>query len=243
MKHLYRILFCILLGGVSPYIYAQEPTIVYQDGVAWQTTTIDDIHVAIAHNVLKNDYGKCHQFHIAICNFSNQPIEFLPNEAFHVDCVHKGQEFALDVWQADEYIKKVKRSQNWTAAMLGFSYGFSAGMSGYSSYSATGYSPTTGPIYISGQTYNAGASAANTMIASQQLANMGKTMKEERKILQLGYLKRNTILPGQCVSGFLLTKFKKGENIRSLVVVDNKFFRYQWILRKKNASEPLIENK
>lgn len=231
--------FCLVFCCSSFSVIAQTPEIFYNDGLAWQTKTIGNVSVSVAHSTLK-DYGKWHQLHISICNLTDQPIEFISEEVVSADYFVEDEWYPLEVFSADRYQKKVKRSQNWGAAFAGAAVGFSAGMSGSSTYSGTAYSPATGPVYVTGQINNAGVAATNTMIATQQLANMEKAMNVERKMKVVGYIKRNTIFPGDCVSGYILAKYRKGEVVQFNVLIGENNFTYQWEIGRKGESQPLI---
>lgn len=80
----------------------------------------------------------------------------------------------------------------WAEALTGFANGLNAGMAGYStSYVSTPY----GGYTVS--TYNPGNAAVANMIATNQMMEMGKQMENDRKIRDEGYLKKNTIHPGE----------------------------------------------
>lgn len=75
-------------------------------------------------------------------------------------------------------------------------------------YSTT-YSPNGLPYTTVTQHYDANAAFQANMVASHQIQTLGNMMKNEREVKEQGYLKMNTIHPGECIVGYMNIKRKK----------------------------------
>lgn len=108
-------------------------------------------------------------------------------------------------------------------ALTGFANGLNAGMAGYStSYVSTPY----GGYTVS--TYNPGNAAVANMIATNQMMEMGKQMENDRRIRDEGYLKKNTIHPGEGIVGYMFVKKQKGVTMEVQIPVNGVVFDYKW---------------
>ena len=52
---------------------------------------------------------------------------------------------------------------------------------------------------------------------------------------ELGYLKKNTIYPGESVSGFVYVAWIKGERAVFIIRIEGAEYIYEWGFDKKNA--------
>ena len=76
---------------------------------------------------------------------------------------------------------------------------------------------TTRSMYFTTTThYNANAAAQAQLAANQRMMSLGRLFEEDRNIRRQGYLKKNTIHPGETICGYMNIKRKKGK----LMVVD-----------------------
>ena len=132
-----------------------EKKVEYKDGAAWPYYIKNGLLVAMT-NTLTKDYGKWYQISIVISNNSIVPIDFDPNAVTAVLQKEDGQEMAMEVYSSEQYMKKVRRSQNWSMALTGIAEGLSAASAGYSNSttqtnsSYNGYSNSRGNAYASG---------------------------------------------------------------------------------------------
>ena len=62
------------------------------------------------------------------------------------------------------------------------------------------------------------------MASQQRIADFGQALQDEQQVKKLGYLKKNTIYPGESVSGFVHVAWIKGAE-----------YIYEWGFDKKNA--------
>ena len=54
------------------------------------------------------------------------------------------------------------------------------------------------------------------MASQQRIADFGQALQDEQQVKKLGYLKKNTIYPGESVSGFVHVAWIKGSVLCSL---------------------------
>ena len=83
------------------------------------------------------DYGKYYQTFIVIANNSMYAIEFEPEYITAMLNTYKNEEWELIVYSADDYMRKVRRRQNWDMALYAFSESLAAADAGYSTSTTT----------------------------------------------------------------------------------------------------------
>ena len=116
----------------------------YKHGEAWPYYNKNGILVNTTNRVIR-DYGKYFRINITIANHSMFPIEFNPERIAASSTDKKGIGHVLKVYAADEYLRKVKRRQNWAIAFTAFAEGMSAANAGYST--STTYTSYNGYTY------------------------------------------------------------------------------------------------
>lgn len=137
----------------SPSQYEKKTE--YKDGAAWPYYIKNGLMVAMTNTQVK-DYGKWYQISIVVSNNSIVPIDFDPSKITSTLKKTNGQEVALEVYSADKYMRKVRRTQNWNMAFAGIAEGLAAAGAGYSSSttqtnsSYNGYSNSYGNAYAYG---------------------------------------------------------------------------------------------
>ena len=72
----------------------------------------------------------------------------------------------------------------------------------------------------------------NAMIATNQMMEMGKQMENDRKIRDEGYLKKNTIHPGEGIVGYMFVKKQRGVTMEVQIPVNGVVFDYKWSIKK-----------
>lgn len=226
----------------------------YRDGEAWPYYINDGILIAMT-NTETNDYGKYYRIYINLTNNSFYPIEFDPAESIAILTDKKGNDVALEIQSAQQYDKRIRRTQMWEEALTGFAQGLAAANAGYStstttsSYSGSSYSRGTASAYGSGgyaygsysgssnyygsststtRTYDAGVAYAAQMQASQNMAAMSENNFQIRQARQEGYLKRTTINPGESISGYFNIKRKKGETLMITLNIAGAEYQFPW---------------
>ena len=133
----------------------EEQQTEYRDGELWSYYVKNGL-VVVANNNQIRDYGKWYRISIEIYNNSMVPIVFDPARIMSSLMKADGQEIALEVYSAEQYMKKVNRSQAWAMAMTGVAEGLAAASAGYSTSTThtnslySGYSNSYGNAYAYG---------------------------------------------------------------------------------------------
>lgn len=230
----------------------------YIDGEAWPYYIHDGLMVAMT-NTRTNDYGKYYRVYVNITNNSFFSIEFDPTESTAVLTDRKGIEKELEIQSAQQYDKRIRRTQMWEEALVGFANGMAASNAGYSTsttitnYSGSSYSSGRGSAYGSGgyafgtysgssnyygssisttRTYDAGAAYQAQLAASKQMAAFSESNFQVRQARNEGYLKRTTINPGESIKGYFNIKRKDGESLNITLNISGTQYEFLWNVKK-----------
>lgn len=221
----------------TPIFESPDPSemkVEYQNGETWPYYNKNGLTVGMTYKRV-NDYGKWFQVNIVITNKSMLPIDFDPTEITAVLIDNKDNPIDLRVFSADDYMKKVRRIQNWTMALVAFAGGISAGSAGYSTYTTTNYysgsyggTPYYGSTISTTTTYNAAAAYQAQVVASNQLAECEYALLSEREVKDAGYLKLTTIYPGESISGYVNVERKKGLTLYVKIKINDAIYIFPW---------------
>lgn len=241
----------------SPSLYSKK--VDYKDGEAWPYYINDGIMVGMT-NTETNDYGKYYRIYIVLTNNSFFPIEFDPSESVAILTDKKGQEKNLEIQTAEQYDKRIRRTQMWEEALVGFANGLAAANAGYSksttttNYSGSSYSSGRASAYGSGgyaygnysgssyyygsststtRTYDAAAAYQAQLAASQQMAAFSESNFQVRQNRNEGYLKRTTINPGESITGYFNIKRKKGVTLDVVLNIAGAEYHFPWNVNHK----------
>lgn len=235
-------LFLIISFFLSSYImWAQKfisendtiSFVEYHDGKQWVYRNIDSITVGMANEEIKDDYGKYYQVGLFISNNQDSTLTFNPEEVFADLLSNKGDTISLEVYTNEKFQEKIKKNQAWTMALYSFSAGFNAASAGYKTTYSTSYSPN-GYAYTSiNRSYDANAAYQANMTANMQLQMLGDKMKNDRAVREQGYLKLNSIHPGDAIIGYMNIKHKKGKRLLVSINIGERTFSYLWDVEKK----------
>lgn len=232
----------IILFFISPYItWAQTfiteesdttALIEYHDGQQWVYRDNGGYIVGLSNQEFKDDYGKYYQIGIFISNNRDTALIFEPERVFADLLSNKGDTISLEVYTNEKMQKKIKRSQMWAMALYGLSSGINAATAGYSTTYSTSY--LNGSPYTSiNRTYNANAAYQASMASNMQLHALGQLMDTDRAIIEQGYLKLNTINPGNAIVGYMNIKHKKGKTLLVTLNIGDSEFSFLWDVEKK----------
>lgn len=231
----------------SPSI--SQMKIEYVNGQKWPYYIQDGLMIAM-NNTRTNDYGKYYRVYVNITNNSFYPIEFDPNEVVAILTDKKGSLRALEVQTAQQYDKRIKRTQRWEEALVGVANGLAASNAGYSTSTTTtnyiGSSYSSGSTYgayngmsnyyggsiSTTRTYDAAAAYQAQLAASQQMAALSEDNFHIREARQEGYLRRTTINPGESISGYFNIKRKDGESLNITFNIAGAKFTFPWNVKK-----------
>lgn len=212
-----------------------ERIIEYKDGIPYEIYFKNGLTITLKC-AIKRDYGKWFRVDMIITNHSLTPIEVTPeNNITAVAFDEQNMPTDLQVWSYDEYMKKVNRSQTWSAILMGVSEGLSTAGTGYSTSTTTVHSSHGGSTSFRTTTYSPTAAAQANLASQQRIANFSQALQNDREIKQLGYLKKNTIYPGESVSGFIHIDCDKGLRLVVNVNIEGAEYLYEWGIGKKDT--------
>ena len=205
----------------------------YNDGRIWAYRQIGDFVVGMTNYEAKDDYGKYYQIAIFIKNLGESLITFDPDKVTSSLYTKRGNTLDLQVYTYEEYMKKVKKAQAWSMALLGFSAGMNAGMAGYQTTYTTTYGASGMPYTQVHTTYNYAAVSAANMAASTQMITLSKLMSDDRNTKSQGYLKITTVHPGEGIIGYMNIKKKKGQMMTVNTPIGDNVYRFDWDVTKR----------
>lgn len=209
-----------------------------RDGKVWAIQRKGNYAVSVTNNGYKDDYGHYYQIRLVICNLSDNDILFIPDSIRSIRIKNATPE-DMKVYSYEKLMKKIRNNQMWTAALTGLSMGLASGTAAYSNTSS--YNPYTGMTTYT-TTYNAAAANLANMQVMQQLTLMDMKFDGDIKVQEAGYLKANTIHPGEAVSGYLNIKFLKGGRQVLYIPVNNEVFEFDYDLSNKKQSKSQNSN-
>lgn len=119
-------------------LYLEMPTInekqtFHDKGTTWDYYTKNGLTLLVSASA-NRDYGKYYTLSIVLTNNSNQPIDFNPSLITAYNNKKNKME-TLKVLEANEYIERVSRRQNWGAFFNAFNENMAAAKAGYSASS------------------------------------------------------------------------------------------------------------
>lgn len=209
----------------------------YKDGKQWVYRNIDGITVGMTNEEFKDDYGKYYKISFFISNNQDSTLTFNPEEVFADLLSNKGDTISLEVYTNEKFQKKIKKTQTWAMVLYGFSAGLNAASAGYTTTYSTSYLPN-GYAYTSiNNSYNANAAYQANMAASMHLQTLGDRMKNDRAVREQGYLKLNSIHPGDAIIGYMNIKHKKGKQLLVSINIGARTFSYLWDVEKKKKKD------
>ena len=219
----------------------------YKNGKLWSCYDKNGAKVFV-NNTQIRDYGRYFCISVMIANNSMYPIDFNPENMVSSYTDKKGHVSDLRVFSSDEYMKRVRRRQNWAMALMAFSEGMSAANAGYSTsttntsysgYSSSygrsgyGYGSYSGYATSTTTTYDGAAAYQARVIANERIAHYNSSLLEEREIKERGYLKRTQIYPGETISGYVNIERKKGRQMMLGINIEGAMYVYYWDIENK----------
>ena len=209
----------------------------YNNGRLWSYKQIGDFVVGMTNYEEKDDYGKYYQIAIFIKNLGDAPVTFEPEQITSTLYSKDNDTISLIVYSYDKYMKKVKTSQAWSMALLGFSAGMNAGMAGYQTTYTTTYGANHMPYTQVHTTYNYAAASAANIAATTQIMTLSKMMEDDRNTKSLGYLKNTTIHPNEGIIGYMNIKRKRGQLMTVNIPVGGQVYSFDWDVTKKKGKK------
>ena len=103
------------------------------------------------------------------------------------------------------------------------SSGYAHGLySGNTSYSGSSYTTSTT------RTYDAAAAYQAQVLSQNRMNNLLESQWNIRNAIQRGYLKKNTIYPGETIQGYVLVGRIPYASFRVIINVNGASYRYDW---------------
>lgn len=123
--------------------------------------------------------------------------------------------------KADEYLTKVNSRQEWQTFLYSLAEGLASASSAYSTTYTNTYTYGNGGLYFSqstSTTYNPAAANIAHQASAQRISNFESAQWEQRKAISEGYLRKNTIFPGEILKGFVLIERPRHYDIINILV-------------------------
>jgi len=203
--------------------------VIYDDGQPVQFYNIEGMSVAVKLST-KQLYGDYYEAYITIENGSQPQFDFDPSN-ITAALQEEGVVTEGEVMTYEDYMKKVKRRQGWTAAFTAFAEAAAATTAGYSSTKTNTYAQTSSGKSISIQSkttsYDAGAQYAATQNAANNINGLVSQQYDIKQTISQGYLKINTVFPNSRLVGFVNIKYRKADHIFLNVPVNGKVYHFE----------------
>ena len=164
------------------------------------------VYVSCQHT---NDYGKYHRVYVYIVNNSFTPKLFNPNYTKAILTDKNGNSIALDIQTAQEYSKRIGRTQMWEEGFAAYGENAAAKKSAYSNSTTVTRGSNGKTIVSKTTTYDANAANAAQAQADQNVANLKQANKNMRQSKIEDYVQKVTINPGEVYKGYFNIKRKK----------------------------------
>ncbi len=212
----------------------------FRDGEEWGYIARNGSVVGITNKVVKDDYGKYYQLKIFINNISDKSYVFEPDTLSAELITKKNDTLVLKVYSYEKLQKKIKNQQAWAYAL----YGLSAGLNSASASYSTSYVPQRigGNIYtVPVRRYDAAGAAVANAANTAQMMMLDDRMKNDLKVREEGYLKKNTIYSNDAIAGYMNIKYKKGDLLTVNIPLNDFVYSFQWDVRKQRKMEEAEE--
>lgn len=116
---------------------------------------------------------------------------------------------------------------------MGISEGMAMAGAGYSTSTTYGYSSNGSYSTYTTTTYNPTVAYQANMASQQRIANFSQALQDEQNIKEMGYLKKNTIYPGETISGFVHVEWKRGNRVVFIINIEGAEYLYEWMFDRK----------
>lgn len=210
---------------ISLMEYGNDVQTEWIDGKLWVYKQDECNVVGMTAYPVKDNYGKYYQVALFIMNVAVDPIIFDPADVSAM--LGSGTEIKnLEVYTNEEFQQMIERKQRRDKILYGIAAGLSAGSAGYSTTYVNGYDYTT---------YNPSAATLANIAVSNQMYQMESDMEYDKRIKEVGYLKKNTVYPGQGISGYMNIASAGDGVMEVCILVGDNEYTFQWIVGKANA--------
>lgn len=174
------------------------------DGIPWLSYTANGLTISMAIQESR-EYGKYHEVSLIIDNATFNTMVIEPSVEITAFAADYAAELSAptclrSVFSYDDYKQKVKNRQAWTAVALA--------VSSAAAVVSSALSPNSSSISVNGHTTFINSYGNHISIFAPDLAfaGVGEAWSADRKIIQKGYLKKNTVSSGEIISGYFNIK-------------------------------------
>lgn len=222
-----------------------ERKVYYREGATWQYYENEGMTVAMTVTQVK-EYGRFFKIDVILTNNTVAPILFNSTDLVGKLTYSYGETSLLKTWTVEEYMKRVKNRQAWATAAMEFAEGMATASAGYSTsnsfstmqYSGNittygsnaGYSRYSGTAntYTTTTTYNAAAAYQAKVLSAQRMDAFNKEQWYDYQVKNAGYLKLNTVFPGESISGFVMLERRNGSLLTIEINVAGIPYYFDW---------------
>ena len=190
-------------------------------GVEWQVYKANGTTVAASIQKERN-YGKYYTINVSITNTGDKAFTFDPSTTAAYG-MKKGREITMEVLTADQYMKKVKRSQGWDKfwnTTYELTEAADAGTTTYHETSHTRMGHTRVATHTDGIVHDRAAEYWATQNAFDRIDKYNAECNETRMELSENYLRKNTIEPGEVMNGYMNVKYDKVQSMDYVITVN-----------------------
>ena len=211
---MFALLFATNIMGQKLLSCADDTTFVreYVDGEEWNILTLGHFIVGISNSVNNDKYGKFYQMKLSISNVSDKPYTFDPADITTYVIDEEDQCKKVVAYTSKKMQNKIAKNQAWTTF--------------FNCLSATVESFTAGNNVTHGD-------FLQRQVCAQYLDNQ---MAEDRKVRDVGYLKKNTIHANETIVGHMNIKFSRGELMNIIIPLGDKQYVFVWDVTKKSLN-------
>lgn len=198
----------------------------------WVYKQSENFMVAMACYKQNDDLGKFYQLGIVIQNISDKDILFDPADMSGLMGSIKGI-CKAKIFTARKLEKKIRRQATWAAVMIGIAGGINAASSAYGTTTSITYLPNGTVCPTTSVNYNPAAANIALTNTNMQIAQMVQQVENSIKITQQGYLKKNTIHPGEGIAGYVNIKWDSCRILTIKLRIEDEEFLFVWNTNKK----------
>jgi hypothetical protein len=220
----------------------KEMSYYYKDGSVVQFYQEDGIRIAMLITYDYN-YGRYYQANLIIQNISGREINFIPDlisAKLDTELGYLGK-----VLSHSEYMRKVRKKQNWQAFAVSFGESLNASKAGYSTsagqmkseisrygFNGTRYKSAYGSSYSS-LTYNSTDAYFAQQNAGKNIESFQAQQYEVKHTLSEEYIKLNTIMNESQYLGYFNIEFKEADRILITIPFGKKSYDFVYNFKQK----------
>lgn len=218
-----KLKFYSLLSGIAllasscshGFYYKPDPSVTDQSN----TVINSGVTYAVSNTpattvVLSAEKPAGEQLHLRVLYMNNtlERADAIP-EYIKVYTLKGKKVHTLKVFNADQYIGKLQRKQNFAMAMQSFSNAYNNQKAGYSASSTTASAYSSNGTYVSGSantvSYDAGKVSEANARSNQQMREQAMDFNNANQSFSQRLIRDNTLVKGQAIAGLVIIDTSK----------------------------------